>query len=132
MRISDWSSDVCSSDLLSPRITVIGVGGACGNAVNNMIQTNLDGVEFLITNTDAQALSQSLCDRRIQLGRNITQGLGAGSRPDIGRAAAEEALDEILTDIEGQHMVFITAVMGGGTGTGPAPRVPHDIGRAHV
>src|SRR3546814_284928 len=106
---------------LSPRITVIGVGGAGGNAVNNMIQTNLDGVEFLITNTDAQALSQSLCDRRIQLGRNITQGLGAGSRPDIGRAAAEEALDEILTDIEGQHMVFITAGMGGGTGTGAAP-----------
>ncbi|HMA16367.1 MAG: cell division protein FtsZ [Bacteroidota bacterium] len=106
---------------LSPRITVIGVGGAGGNAVNNMIQSHLDGVEFLITNTDAQALSQSLCDRRIQLGRNITQGLGAGSRPDIGRAAAEEALDEILTDIEGQHMVFITAGMGGGTGTGAAP-----------
>ncbi len=106
---------------LSPRITVIGVGGAGGNAVNNMIQSNLDGVEFLITNTDAQALTQSLCDRRIQLGRNITQGLGAGSRPDIGRAAAEEALDEILTDIEGQHMVFITAGMGGGTGTGAAP-----------
>jgi len=106
---------------LSPRITVIGVGGAGGNAVNNMIQGHLGGVEFLITNTDAQALSQSLCDRRIQLGRNITQGLGAGSRPDIGRAAAEEALDEILTDIEGQHMVFITAGMGGGTGTGAAP-----------
>jgi len=106
---------------LSPRITVIGVGGAGGNAVNNMIQSHLDGVEFLITNTDAQALSQSLCDRRIQLGRNITQGLGAGSRPDIGRAAAEEALDEILTDIDGQHMVFITAGMGGGTGTGAAP-----------
>src|SRR5512138_3390221 len=106
---------------LSPRITVIGVGGAGGNAVNNMIQSHLDGVEFLITNTDAQALSQSLCDRRIQLGRNITQGLGAGSRPDIGRAAAEEALDEILTDIEGQHMVFVTAGMGGGTGTGAAP-----------
>ena len=106
---------------LSPRITVIGVGGAGGNAVNNMIQGNLDGVEFLITNTDAQALTQSVCDRRIQLGRNITQGLGAGSRPDIGRAAAEEALDEILTDIDGQHMVFITAGMGGGTGTGAAP-----------
>ncbi len=106
---------------LSPRITVIGVGGAGGNAVNNMIQTNLEGVEFLICNTDSQALSQSLCDRRIQLGRNITQGLGAGSRPDIGRAAAEEALDEILTDIEGQHMCFITAGMGGGTGTGAGP-----------
>jgi cell division protein FtsZ len=106
---------------LSPRITVIGVGGAGGNAVNNMIQSNLEGVDFLITNTDAQALSGSQCERRIQLGRNITQGLGAGSRPDIGRAAAEEALDEILTDIEGQHMVFITAGMGGGTGTGAAP-----------
>src|SRR3546814_14487242 len=103
---------------LSPRITVIGVGGAGGNAVNNMIQTNLDGVEFLITNTDAQALSQSLCDRRIQLGRNITQGLGAGSRPDIGRAAAEEALDETLTDTEGQPMVFIPAGQGRGHGTG--------------
>src|SRR3546814_12104106 len=100
-----------------------------------MIQTNLDGVEFLITNTDAQALSQSLCDRRIQLGRNITQGLGAGSRPDIGRAAAEEALDEILTDIEGQHMVFITAGMGGGTGTRAAPvvaRAPRADGRPQV
>jgi len=106
---------------LSPRITVIGVGGAGGNAVNNMIQTNLEGVEFLLCNTDSQALSQSLCERRIQLGRNITQGLGAGSRPDIGRAAAEEALDEILTDLEGQHMCFITAGMGGGTGTGAGP-----------
>ncbi|NIA68631.1 cell division protein FtsZ [Pelagibius litoralis] len=106
---------------LSPRITVIGVGGAGGNAVNNMIQTNLEGVEFLICNTDSQALSQSLCERRIQLGRNITQGLGAGSRPDIGRAAAEEALDDILTDLEGQHMCFITAGMGGGTGTGAGP-----------
>ena len=106
---------------LSPRITVIGVGGAGGNAVNNMIQTSLEGVEFLICNTDSQALSQSLCERRIQLGRNITQGLGAGSRPDIGRAAAEEALDEILTDLEGQHMCFITAGMGGGTGTGAGP-----------
>ncbi len=106
---------------LSPRITVIGVGGAGGNAVNNMIQSNLEGVEFLICNTDSQSLSQSLCERRIQLGRNITQGLGAGSRPDIGRAAAEEALDEILTDLEGQHMVFITAGMGGGTGTGAGP-----------
>src|SRR3546814_18027354 len=92
---------------LSPRITVIGVGGAGGNAVNNMIQTNLDGVEFLITNTDAQALSQSLFDRRIQLGRNITQGLGAGSRPDLGRAAAVEALDPILPELDGQHLDFI-------------------------
>jgi cell division protein FtsZ len=106
---------------LSPKITVIGVGGAGGNAVNNMIQSKLGGVEFLVTNTDSQALQQSLCERRIQLGRSITQGLGAGSRPDIGRAAAEEALDEILTDLEGAHMAFVTAGMGGGTGTGAAP-----------
>ncbi|WP_282606490.1 cell division protein FtsZ [Pelagibius sp. Alg239-R121] len=106
---------------LSPRITVIGVGGAGGNAVNNMIQSNLEGVEFLIANTDAQAINGSNCDRCIQLGRNITQGLGAGSRPDIGRAAAEEAMDEILGHLEGSNMVFITAGMGGGTGTGAAP-----------
>ena len=106
---------------LSPRITVIGVGGAGGNAVNNMIQSNLEGVEFLIANTDAQAINQSNCERCIQLGRNITQGLGAGSRPDIGRAAAEEAMDEILGHLEGSNMVFITAGMGGGTGTGAAP-----------
>src|SRR3546814_19504446 len=84
MRISDWSSDVCSSDL--PRISVIGVGGAGGNAVNYMIRSNLEGVEFIVTNTDSQALAQSLCDRRLQLGTNITQGLGAGSRPDVGRS----------------------------------------------
>ena len=106
---------------LSPRITVIGVGGAGGNAVNNMINSNLEGVEFQVMNTDAQGLSQSICDRRIQLGRNITQGLGAGSRPDIGRAAAEEAIDEILAQLEGANMIFITAGMGGGTGTGAAP-----------
>jgi cell division protein FtsZ len=106
---------------LSPRITVIGVGGAGGNAVNNMIQSKLEGVEFLIANTDAQSINQSNCDRCIQLGRNITQGLGAGSRPDIGRAAAEEAMDEILGHLEGSNMVFITAGMGGGTGTGAAP-----------
>ncbi len=106
---------------LTPKITVVGVGGAGGNAVNNMIQSKLGGVEFLVTNTDSQALQQSLCERRIQLGRSITQGLVAGSRPDIGRAAAEEALDEILTDLEGAHMAFVTAGMGGGTGTGAAP-----------
>ena len=106
---------------LSPRITVIGVGGAGGNAVNNMIQSNLEGVEFLVMNTDSQALAGSLCDRRLQLGRNITQGLGAGSRPDIGRAAAEEAMDDILTQMESAHMVFVAAGMGGGTGTGGAP-----------
>ena len=106
---------------IKPRITVIGVGGAGGNAVTNMIKSNLEGVEFVVTNTDSQALSQSLCERRIQLGVNITQGLGAGSRPDIGRAATEEALDEIIEQIQGSNMVFITAGMGGGTGTGGAP-----------
>ena len=115
----------------SPRITVIGVGGAGGNAVNNMIQTGLAGVEFMIANTDAQAMEQSACQRCIQLGETITQGLGAGSRPDIGRAAAEEALAEVLTELEGTHMVFITAGMGGGTGTGAAPvlaRAARDAG----
>ncbi len=106
---------------LMPRITVIGVGGAGGNAVNNMILANLEGVDFAIANTDAQAIQLSKCERRIQLGRNITQGLGAGSRPDIGRAAAEEALDDILSEFDGTNMVFITAGMGGGTGTGGAP-----------
>jgi cell division protein FtsZ len=106
---------------LKPRITVAGVGGAGGNAINNMIRSNLEGVEFLVANTDSQAIAQSICERRIQLGRNITQGLGAGSRPDIGRAAAEEVLDEILDHLQGSNMVFITAGMGGGTGTGGAP-----------
>ncbi len=106
---------------LTPRITVIGVGGAGGNAVNNMIQSNLEGVDFLIANTDAQAIQQSLCEHNIQLGRGVTQGLGSGSKPDVGRAAAEEALDDILTELEGANMVFITAGMGGGTGTGGAP-----------
>ena len=110
-----------AKEQLSPRITVIGVGGAGGNAVNNMIQSNLEGVEFMVANTDAQSLTQTYCERSIQLGRNITQGLGAGSRPDIGRAAAEEALDEILSQLEGSNMVFVTAGMGGGTGTGAAP-----------
>ncbi len=106
---------------LTPQITVIGVGGAGGNAVNNMIQSNLEGVDFLIANTDAQAIQQSLCEHNIQLGRGVTQGLGSGSKPDVGRAAAEEALDDILAGLEGANMVFITAGMGGGTGTGGAP-----------
>ncbi|MDF2097211.1 cell division protein FtsZ [Aquibaculum arenosum] len=110
-------------EVLSPRITVIGVGGAGGNAVNNMISSNLEGVEFVIANTDAQAMRQSLCERRIQLGRNVTAGLGAGSRPDVGRAAAEESLDDIMGHLDGANMVFITAGMGGGTGTGAAPVV---------
>ncbi|MTJ82068.1 MAG: cell division protein FtsZ [Telmatospirillum sp.] len=106
---------------LKPRITVIGVGGAGGNAVNNMIQSHLEGVEFIVANTDAQSMAQSRTDRRIQLGANVTQGLGAGARPDIGRAAAEEALEEIIAQMQGSNMVFITAGMGGGTGTGAAP-----------
>ncbi len=106
---------------LRPRITVVGVGGAGGNAVNNMIQSSLEGCEFLVANTDAQALSGSMADRKLQLGTGLTQGLGAGSRPDIGRAAAEEAMEEISSYLDSSHMVFITAGMGGGTGTGAAP-----------
>ena len=106
---------------LKPRITVVGVGGAGGNAVNNMIRANLVGCEFLACNTDAQALQHSLADRRIQLGQGTTRGLGAGSRPEVGRAAAEEAMEEIMQHLVGSNMVFITAGMGGGTGTGAAP-----------
>ncbi|HRQ82305.1 MAG TPA: cell division protein FtsZ, partial [Azospirillaceae bacterium] len=106
---------------LKPRITVFGVGGAGGNAVNNMIKSNLEGVDFVIGNTDAQALKGSLCDRRLQLGANLTRGLGAGSKPDVGRAAAEEQIDEIVSYLDNSNMVFITAGMGGGTGTGAAP-----------
>jgi cell division protein FtsZ len=106
---------------LRPRITVFGVGGAGGNAVNNMIRSNLEGVEFVVANTDAQAIKGSLAERRIQLGTSITRGLGAGSRPDVGRAAAEEQLEEIMGCLDGANMVFITAGMGGGTGTGAAP-----------
>jgi cell division protein FtsZ len=106
---------------LRPRITVIGVGGAGGNAVNNMIRSHLEGVEFAVANTDSQALAQSSADKRIQLGVTVTQGLGAGSRPDIGRIAAEEALEDIIDDLRGSNMAFIAAGMGGGTGTGAAP-----------
>jgi|GEM_PF-2393541 len=108
---------------LSPRITVIGVGGAGNNAVNNMIRSNLQGVQYLVCNTDAQHLTQCLVepDRRIQLGLEVTQGLGAGSKPEIGRAAAEESLQDVMHHIKDSHMVFITAGMGGGTGTGAAP-----------
>lgn len=108
-------------DQLKPRITVVGVGGAGGNAVNNMITKQLEGVEFVVANTDAQAIAQSQAERRIQLGRAITHGLGAGARPDMGRAAAEEAIDDIAQFLNGSHMVFIAAGMGGGTGTGAAP-----------
>lgn len=106
---------------LRPRITVFGVGGAGGNAVNNMIRSNLEGVDFVVANTDAQALNNSLAPRQIQLGTTITRGLGAGSRPDVGRAAAEEQYQDILSHLEGANMVFITGGMGGGTGTGAAP-----------
>jgi cell division protein FtsZ len=108
---------------LKPRITVFGVGGAGGNAVNNMIEKQLEGVDFVVANTDAQALSQSKTDSRIQLGAAITQGLGAGSKPEVGRAAAEESLAEIEELIKDSHMVFIASGMGGGTGTGAAPVV---------
>jgi len=106
---------------MKPRITVVGVGGAGGNAVNNMIRSNLVGCEFVVCNTDAQAMQQSSAHRKIQMGIGVTRGLGAGSRPDVGRAAAEEALDELLESMQGSNMVFITAGMGGGTGTGGAP-----------
>jgi cell division protein FtsZ len=106
---------------LKPRITVIGVGGAGGNAVNNMIRAKLEGVDFVVANTDAQALALTIAERQIQLGMGLTQGLGAGARPDVGRGAAEEALTEIMEHLTGSHMVFIAAGMGGGTGTGAAP-----------
>jgi cell division protein FtsZ len=106
---------------LKPRITVFGVGGAGGNAVNNMIERGLKGVEFVVANTDAQALLSSSAERRIQMGANVTEGLGAGSKPEIGAAAAEEAMADIKAHLVGCHMVFITAGMGGGTGTGAAP-----------
>jgi len=106
---------------LKPRIMVVGVGGAGGNAVSNMVRSGLSGCEFIVCNTDAQAMKQSLAERRIQLGVGVTRGLGAGSRPEIGRIAAEEALEEIMKALDGSNMAFITAGMGGGTGTGAAP-----------
>lgn len=115
---------------LRPRITVLGVGGAGGNAVNNMIAAKLEGVDFVVANTDAQALAQSKAQHRIQLGARITEGLGAGARPEVGRAGAEETLDEILEHLSGSHMVFITAGMGGGTGTGAAPVIARAVREA--
>ncbi len=112
---------------LRPRITVLGVGGAGGNAVNNMIAAKLEGVDFVVANTDAQALAQSKAERRIQIGAQLTEGLGAGARPDVGRAGAEESLEEILSQLNGSHMVFITAGMGGGTGTGAAPVIARAV-----
>jgi cell division protein FtsZ len=108
---------------LKPRITVFGTGGAGGNAVNNMITSGLQGVDFVVANTDAQALTMSKAERIIQMGVAVTEGLGAGSQPEVGRAAAEEVIDEIRDHLQGAHMVFVTAGMGGGTGTGAAPVV---------
>jgi cell division protein FtsZ len=106
---------------LKPRITVFGVGGAGGNAVNNMIEKQLDGVDFVVANTDAQALQQAKAENRVQLGVKVTEGLGAGARASVGAAAAEESIEEIVDHLAGAHMCFITAGMGGGTGTGAAP-----------
>lgn len=106
---------------MRPKITVVGVGGGGGNAVNNMIAEGLQGAEFIVANTDAQALTMSKSSRLIQLGAHVTEGLGAGSLPEVGRAAAEESIDEIMDHLAGTHMCFVTAGMGGGTGTGAAP-----------
>ena len=106
---------------LKPRIAVFGVGGAGGNAVNNMIEKQLDGVEFVVANTDSQALQGSRADVKIQIGAKVTEGLGAGARPSVGAAAAEETIEQIVDQLAGAHMCFITAGMGGGTGTGAAP-----------
>jgi cell division protein FtsZ len=116
---------------LKPRLMVFGVGGAGCNAVNNMISSHLEGVDFVVANTDAQALNASLCERRIQLGANLTEGLGAGMKPEIGRGAAEEATNMLAEHLQGAHMAFIAAGMGGGTGTGAAPviaRVAKEMG----
>ena len=113
-------TDISDLSEMKPRITVFGVGGAGGNAVNNMITAGLEGVEFVVANTDAQALTMSKATRTIQMGIRVTQGLGAGSQPDVGRAAAEEVIEEIRDHLSGAHLVFVTAGMGGGTGTGAA------------
>ena len=119
-------------DELRPRITVIGVGGAGGNAIANMINARIEGVDFVVVNTDAQALNNSIADNRIQLGPDMTQGLGAGARPEVGRAAAEETIEEIERALEGVHMCFIAAGMGGGTGTGAAPVIAEAARRKGV
>jgi len=119
-------------DELRPRITVIGVGGAGGNAIANMINARIEGVEFVVVNTDAQALNNSIAENRIQLGPAITQGLGAGARPEVGRAAAEETLPDLERILDGVHMVFIAAGMGGGTGTGAAPVIAEAARRKGV
>jgi cell division protein FtsZ len=112
----------------APRITVIGVGGGGSNAVNNMIALNLPGVDFVVANTDAQQLQLSRAEKRIQLGPHITQGNGAGGRPEIGKASADEAAEDLAQHLENTHMVFITAGMGGGTGTGAAGDRAHGEG----
>ncbi|MCA1491804.1 cell division protein FtsZ [Sinorhizobium alkalisoli] len=117
---------------MRPKITVIGVGGGGGNAINNMIAEDLQGVDFIAANTDAQALAMSKAERRIQLGTAITEGLGAGSVPDIGNAAAQESIDEIMDHLGGTHMCFVTAGMGGGTGTGAAPVIAEAARRAGI
>ncbi len=124
-------TDITGIRELKARIVVCGVGGAGGNAVNNMIEAGLEGVEFLVANTDAQALTSSKADRIIQMGVQVTGGLGAGAQPEIGRAAAEEAVEVVRDQLAGAHMAFITAGMGGGTGTGAAPviaRAARDLG----
>src|SRR5258708_29748160 len=108
---------------MKARITVFGVGGAGGNAVNNMIAVGLQGVDFIVANTDAQALTMSKAERLIQMGTRVTEGLGAGSHPEVGRAAAEETIDAIRDSLPGAHMVFVTAGIVGGTGTGTAPLI---------
>jgi cell division protein FtsZ len=116
---------------LKPRISIFGVGGVGGNAVNNMVEAGLQGVDFVVANTDAQALTMSRAERIIQMGVTATEGLGAGSQPDVGRAAAEEVIEEIRDHLTGAHMVFVTAGMGGGTGTGASPvvaRVARELG----
>jgi cell division protein FtsZ len=124
-------TDITDIREMKARIVVLGVGGAGGNAVNNMIASGLQGVEFVVANTDAQALRMSSARRIIQMGTQVTQGLGAGAAPEVGRAAAEEAIDEIRDHLTGAHMVFVTAGMGGGTGTGAAPviaRIARELG----
>jgi cell division protein FtsZ len=123
---------VPESKELRPRITVLGVGGAGGNAVNNMIEAGLEGVDFVVANTDAQALAQSKATRRIQLGATTTEGLGAGAQPEVGAKGAEESMTEIMEQLSGAHMVFIAAGMGGGTGTGAAPVIARAVREAGI
>jgi cell division protein FtsZ len=117
---------------MRPKISIIGVGGGGGNAVNNMIAEKLQGAEFIVANTDAQALAMSKAPKLIQLGAQVTQGLGAGSLPEVGQAAAEESIDEIMDHLAGTHMCFVTAGMGGGTGTGAAPVIAEAARRAGI